>query len=91
MKIFGAFIASVLLANLALADETTAEQDDKLVLAARAPKEVAIEPAEVKAAAPELKVIDVDLSDQLQSLNNKISTELETKLNEQMRQKLEDF
>lgn len=91
MKTFGVLLAGLLFANLALADKATTEQDEKLVLAARAPKEVVIEPVEVKAAAPELKVIDVDLSDRLQSLNETISAKLEAKLNEQVRRELESF
>ncbi len=91
MKTFGVLLASLLFANLALADEVTAEQDEKLILAARAPKEVLIQPVEVKTAAPEMKVIDVDLSDQLQSLNETISAKLEAKFNEEMRLELESF
>lgn len=91
MKVFGILIAGILLSNLALADNADSEQDESLTLAAYAPKQMITLPDSAKAAAPEIKVIDVDLSDRLQSLNETISDKLEAELNEQMRLKLESF
>jgi len=91
MKVFGILIAGILLSNLALADNANSEQDEILTLAAYAPKQMITLSDSAKAAAPEIKVIDVDLSDRLQSLNETISDKLEAELNEQMRLKLESF
>lgn len=91
MKVFGILIAGILLSNLALADNANPGQDENLTLAAYAPKQVITLSDSAKAAAPEIKVIDVDLSDRLQSLNETISDKLEAELNEQMRLKLESF
>lgn len=91
MKTIGVLLASLLFANLALADEATIETDAKLTLAARTPKAIDIQPVELKQATPEMKIIDVDLNDKLKSLNETISNKLEEKFNERMQLELEDI
>ena len=87
MKTIGVLLAGLLAASATLADETATEQDFNLTLAAQTPEAISWE-SDKSPAKPEMKIIDVDLTDQMQSIGAKISSKIDEKFSEKMQQEL---
>jgi len=88
MKTYGVLLAGLLFATGALASDAAEQDDNSLALAANQTAQAINVKSEQNLADKKLKVIDVDFTDKIDSISNKLSAKINEKFNEKMQKEL---
>ena len=89
MKTYGVLLAGLLLATGATADEATTQNSDAYTLAtAETTQAIDWEAEQDLAKQNELKVLDIDVTDQVDEIGDKVSAKINEKFNQQLKKDL---